>query len=145
MTTIKFNRQPLQKSFNSLLDEFFNEVPVKWGKDWNGQYAPTVNIHETDEAFHLEMNAPGRNKEDFKISVEENVLTISFEKKEEKENESYKTLRREFSFESFKRSFNLGEEINAENIQAKYENGVLKLFLPKKPVVKESAKQISIQ
>ena len=145
MTTIKFNRQPLQKSFNSLLDEFFNEMPVKWGKDWNGQYAPTVNIHETDEAFHLEMNAPGRNKEDFKISVEESVLTISFEKKEEKENESYKTLRREFSFESFKRSFNLGEEINAENIQAKYENGVLKLYLPKKPVVKESAKQISIQ
>ena len=73
------------------------------------------------------------------------MLTISFEKKEEKENESYKTLRREFSFESFKRSFNLGEEINAENIQAKYENGVLKLYLPKKPVVKESAKQISIQ
>ena len=145
MTTIKFNRQPLQKSFNSLLDEFFNEMPVKWGKDWNGQYAPTVNIHETDEAFHLEMNAPGRNKEDFKISVEENLLTISFEKKEEKENESYKTLRREFSFESFKRSFNLGEEINAENIQAKYENGVLKLYLPKKPLVKESAKQISIQ
>ena len=145
MTTIKFDRQPAQKNFSSLLDEFFNEVPVKWTKDWNGQYAPSVNIHETDEAFHLEMNAPGRNKEDFKVNVEENVLTIAFEKKEEKVNDAFKTIRREFSFESFKRSFNLGEEINADNIQAKYENGVLKLYLPKKPVVKESAKQISIQ
>ena len=145
MTTIKFNRQPSQKNFSSLLDEFFNEIPVNWAKDWNGQLAPAVNIHETDEAFHLEMNAPGRIKEDFKLSVEENVLTIAFEKKGEKENEDYRTIRREFSFESFKRSFNLGEEINAENIQAKYENGVLKLYMPKKPVVKESAKQISIQ
>jgi HSP20 family protein len=145
MTTIKLNRQPLQKNFSSLLDEFFNEMPVNWSKDWNGQYAPAVNIHETDEAFHLEMNAPGRNKEDFKLSVEDNVLTIAFEKKEEKANDGYRTIRREFSFETFKRSFNLGEEISADNIQAKYENGVLKLYLPKKPVVKESAKQISIQ
>ena len=145
MTTIKFNRQPLQKSFNSLLDDFFNEMPVKWGKDWNGNYGPAVNIHETEEAFHLEMNAPGRNKEDFKISVDQDVLTISFEKKMESENSNYKTIRREFSFETFKRSFNLGEEINAGDIQAKYENGVLKLLLPKKPVVKESVKEISIQ
>jgi HSP20 family protein len=145
MTTIKFNRQPLQKGFNSLLDEFLNDIPVKWGKDWNGAYVPPVNIHETNEAFHLEMNAPGRDKEAFKISIEENVLTISFEKKEEKEIADYKTIRREYSFESFTRSFNLGEEVSADNIQAKYENGVLKLYLPKKPVVKESAKQINIQ
>jgi HSP20 family protein len=145
MTTIKFNRQPLQKGFNSLLDEFLNEIPGQWGKDWNGHYGPAVNIHETEDGFHLEMNAPGRNKEDFKVSVEQDVLTISFEKKEESDHSNYKTIRREFSFESFQRSFNLGEEINAENIQAKYENGVLKLYFPKKAVVKESAKQISIQ
>jgi HSP20 family protein len=145
MTTIKFNRQPSQKNFSSLLDEFFNETPVKWAKDWNGQFAPTVNIHETDEAFHLDMNAPGRIKEDFKLSVEDNVLTIAFEKKEEKENETFRTIRREFSFESFKRSFNLGEEINADDIQAKYESGILKLYMPKKPVVKESVRQINIQ
>ena len=146
MTTIKFNRQPMQqKSFSSLLDDFFNDVPAKWGKDWNGNYVPAVNIHETDEAFHLEMNAPGRSKEDFKVNVEENTLTIGYEKKQENESNAHKTLRREFSFESFKRSFNLGETINAEAIQAKYENGVLKLYLPKKPVVKESAKEITIQ
>jgi HSP20 family protein len=145
MTTIKFNRQPLQKSFGSILDEFFNEAPAKWTDAFNGHLAPAVNIHETEDALHLEMNAPGRNKEDFSISIEENQLTISYEKKQENEANTHKTIRREFSFQSFKRSFNLGEEINPESIQAKYENGVLKLYLPKKPVVKESAKQISVQ
>jgi len=145
MTTIKFNRQPLQKSFGSILDEFFTDSPIKWANDWKSQDVPPVNIHETDDALHLEVNAPGRNKEDFSITVEDNTLTIGFEKKQENETSAHNTIRREFSFESFKRSFNLGEEINADNIQAKYENGVLKLYLPKKEVVKESAKQISIQ
>jgi len=145
MTTIKFNRQPVQKSFSSLLDDFFLDSPVKWVNDWNGQKVPAVNIHETDEALHLEVNAPGRNKEDFKISVEDNTLTIGYEKKQESEASTHKTIRREFSFETFTRSFNLGEEINADSIQARYENGVLKLYLPKKQVVKESAKQINIQ
>jgi len=145
MTTIKFNRHPLQKGFSSILDEFFNEAPVKWTNGFNGHQLPSVNIHETDGALHLEVNAPGRNKEDFKLNVEDNQLTISYEKKEENENSTYRTIRREFSFESFKRSFNLGEEINPDGIEAKYENGVLKVYLPKKPVVKESAKQISVQ
>ena len=145
MTTIKFNRNPLQKSFGSILDEFFNESPVKWTNGFNGHTVPAVNIHETDDALHLEVNAPGRNKEDFNISVEDNQLTVSYEKKQENETNIHRTIRREFTFESFKRSFNLGEEINPDTIQAKYENGVLKVYLPKKPVVKESAKQISIQ
>ena len=145
MTTIKFNRHPLQKSFGSILDEFFNESPVKWTNGSNGHFTPPVNIHETEDALHLEVNAPGRNKEDFSISVEDNQLTVSYEKKQETETNAHKTIRREFSFESFRRSFNLGEEINPDSIQAKYENGVLRLYLPKKPVVKESAKQISVQ
>ena len=145
MTTVRFNNQPLQKSFNSLLDEFFNNSPVKWGKDWNGKYVPPVNISETNEAFHLELNAPGRNKEEFKINVENNELTISYEVKQENEVKELKSVRREFSYETFKRSFNLGEEINADDIRAKYENGILKLYLPKKPEVKETAKQINIQ
>jgi len=145
MTTIKFNRQPLQKSFGSLLDEFFTDSPIKWANDWKAHNLPPVNIHETEDALHLEMNAPGRNKEDFNISVEDNTLTISFEKKQENDASTHKTIRREFSLETFKRSFNIGEEINAENIQAKYEEGVLKLYLPKKPLVKEAAKQINIQ
>ena len=106
---------------------------------------PPVNIHETPEAYHLELSAPGRNKEDFKLSVDNGQLTISFEKKEETKTEEYKTIRKEFSFKSFKRSFNLDDRIDANGIQAKYENGVLKLLLPKKEQVKESTKQISVQ
>jgi HSP20 family protein len=145
MTTIKFNRHPLQKSFGSMLDEIFNDIPVKWTNGFNGYQHPAVNIHETDDALHLEVNAPGRNKEDFKLSVEDNQLTISYEKTKQNETNKHKTIRREFSFESFKRSFNLGEDINPDAIEAKYENGVLSVLLPKKAVVKESAKQINVQ
>lgn len=139
MTHVKFNRLPM------IFEDILNEFPSKWGKDWSGFAFPPVNIHENNEGIYIEMNAPGRNKEDFKLNVENSVLTISYEKKTEEENKDYKTVRSEFSYESFKRSFNLGEDINVENIQAKYDNGVLKVLLPKKEVVKESAKIIAVQ
>ncbi len=104
-----------------------------------------MNIQETTDAYHLELSAPGRSKEDFKLSLENGQLIISFEKKEETRTEEYKTIRKEFSFRSFKRSFNLDDRINSAGIQAKYENGVLKLLLPKKEEKKESAKQITVQ
>ena len=141
MTLIKQN----PRNLNHLFDEFLN-FPTTWGKDFqNNWQIPAVNIHETNEGYHVELNVPGRNKEDFKINVENGLLTISFEKQEEVENKDYKTIRREFSHTSFKRSFSLDEKVNAENIQAKYDNGILKLFLPKKEEVKTAPKQITIQ
>ncbi len=135
---------PVQKSINTLFDELFNEIPVL-GKTVNSFFSPAVNIVETAEAYHLELMAPGRNKEDFQISVDKGLLTISFEKKEETTKEDYKVVRREFSYQSFKRSFNLDEKINADAIQAKYENGLLKLLLPKLAEVSQPVKTISIQ
>jgi HSP20 family protein len=145
MTLVKVNNNGLQRPFSSLVDELFNEFPVL-GKNWGTDAFsfPPVNIHETPEAYHLELNVPGRSKEDFTVNVENGVLTVSFEKKEEKNSEDYKTVRREFSFRSFKRSFTLDQKIDSENIQAKYENGLLKLLLPKKAEAKESSKQINI-
>ncbi len=141
MTLVKHNTAP----FTSLFDELLNNFPTTWGKDANLAYATVpVNIHETADGYHLELNAPGRNKEDFKVNVENGLLTISYEKKEATEDKTYKTIRREFNFRSFKRSFNLDEKINADAIQARYENGVLKVFLPKKEEVKLSPKEISI-
>jgi HSP20 family protein len=141
MTLVKHNTAP----FNSLFDELFNSFPATWGKDANQAYATVpVNIHETAEGYHLELNAPGRNKEDFKVNVENGLLTIGYEKKEATEQKEYKTIRREFNFRSFKRSFSLDEKINADTIQARYENGVLKLFLPKKDEVKVAPKEINI-
>jgi HSP20 family protein len=141
MTLVKHNNA----AFNNLFDELFNSFPATWGRDAHQAYASVpVNIDETNEGYHLELNAPGRNKEDFKVNVENGLLTISYEKKESQEQKDYKTIRREFSFRSFKRSFSIDDKINADGIQARYENGVLKLYLPKKEEVKVSPKEISI-
>ncbi|MBX9891895.1 MAG: Hsp20/alpha crystallin family protein [Chitinophagaceae bacterium] len=141
MTIMK--NQP--RNLNNLFDEFFYGFPAHWGKDMQAtHFQIPVNIHENKDAYHLELVAPGRNKEDFKIAIEKDVLTISFEQKQTEENKDYKTLRREFRFQSFKRSFTLDEKINADGIQAKYDNGVLKLLLPKKAEVTVAPKTIEI-
>ncbi len=143
MTLVKNNARVA----NSIFEDLFFNFPTTWGRDVQAQNfsVPPVNIHETSEGYHVELNAPGRNKEDFKVVVENGLLTISFEKAEQAENKDYKTIRREFSFNSFKRSFTLDEKVNADAIQAKYENGVLQLYIPKKEEVKVAAKQITIQ
>jgi HSP20 family protein len=148
MALVTFNgNHPAYRNLNNLVDGFLQDFPVSWGKDSNNsQYGfPPVNIHETPEAYHLELSAPGRSKEDFTLNVDNNLLTVAFEKKEETKKDEYKTIRKEFSFKSFKRSFNLDEKIDPAGIQAKYENGVLKLLLPKKEQVKESTRQINVQ
>ena len=142
MTFVKVNNRPFGNLFNELLNDF-PAAARSFGQDLLA--FPQTNIHETPEAYHLELNAPGRTKEDFNIKVEQGLLTISFEKKEESAQvEGYKTIRREFEFKSFKRSFSVDDKINVDGIQAKYENGVLKLLLPKKEESKQSAKQINI-
>ena len=143
MTLVKVNNQPA-RNLSSLVDEFFQDFPASWGRESNFAFPP-VNINETKEAYHLELSAPGRTKEDFNLSVDKGQLTVSFEKKEETKTEEYKTIRKEFSFKSFKRTFNLDDRIDANGIQAKYDNGVLKLYLPKKEQEQPSAKQISVQ
>ena len=126
-------------------------------KDWfdleNSHYSstgtsiPAVNIRETNEGFEVEMAAPGMSRKDFRIELENNLLTISSEKKEEmekKEGERYS--RKEFSYQSFKRSFSLPEVVDYDKINARYENGVLHLSLPKKEEAKpKPPKQIAIK
>lgn len=108
-------------------DRFFTDIwPTKM------QSAPSVNIKETDGNFTIEMAAAGMDKDDFKISLDDNALTISGERKEEKKEENEKYTRREFSYNSFSRTFVLPENSNAEKIAANYENGLLKIELPKK-------------
>ena len=93
----------------------------------------------------LELVAPGFQKEDFKINLDNNTLTISAEKKEETENQNEKFIRKEYKQQSFSRSFTIDENIDAGNISAKYVNGVLTLNLAKKQEVKPPVKEISIQ
>lgn len=143
MTLVQFNNRPVKSVFNSVVDDLLNQFPATW-KD-SSLHFPPVNVHETQEAYHVELSAPGLNKEDFQVKLEEGLLTISYEKKEEAKTEGYKTVRREFTQKSFKRTFSVDELVDADNIQAKYEQGVLKLHLPKKEQPKPTVKQISIQ
>jgi HSP20 family protein len=143
MTFVKTNHNGF-RNLTNFVDEVFQNIPAGLGREESYGFPP-VNIHETSEAYHLELSAPGRSKEDFKLAVDNGQLAISFEKKEDTKTEDYKTVRKEFSFRSFKRSFTLDDKIDSNGIQAKYENGVLKVLLPKKEQVKESTKQITIQ
>ena len=136
---------PANKSLTNVFDELFNAFPTTWGNDVRSNSAAPVNINETKNGYDLEFNVPGRNKEDFTINVENGLLTVGFEKKAQADANEVKSVRKEWSLQNFKRSFNLDEKINAEGIEAKYENGILKIYLPKKEEVKNAPKQISIQ
>src|SRR5262245_2310874 len=142
MTHVKFNNHPARRTIDTVFDELFNNIPTRWNEGFSG--AP-VNIHEAADGYHLEVSAPGLAKEDFKVNVDKGLLTISYDKKEEKQADGYKTVRREFTQRSFKRSFTVDELVDVDNIQAKYDNGVLKLYLPKKEQATNSPKQINIQ
>lgn len=146
MTFVKVNN-PLSGSFDGLMKDLFNEFPSNLSKAVREDvlHFPPVNIVEKDNNYLLEVAAPGFEKADFIIKLEENLLTISTEKKEEKSESTAKQIRKEFSNKAFKRSFTIDEKIDAEHINAKYENGILKLELPKKEVAKAVAKSISIQ
>ena len=151
MTQVRFNQRPFEKSFNNLLDGFFNELPVIYKNEpqnWKG-HAP-VNIVENENSYSIEVVAPGFDKADFKVNIDQDVLTVSVEKKTEtNENaetaEKQKQIRREYSYRSFRRSFTLDEKVNATAIEAKYNNGVLTLNLPKREEVKVAAQEINIQ
>lgn len=142
MTLVKVN-QP-SRPVGNLLEDIFN-TPF-FGREFQPSLQhPAVNILETADGYHMELNAPGRNREDFKVTQENGLLSIAFEEKKENNEADQKVIRREFRLASFKRSFTLDDKVDTENIQAKYENGLLKLYLPKKAEVKVQPKEITIQ
>ena len=151
MTSAKFDRKPFEGSFSNLVDDLFTDLPVFIKNEFNSlgrKDSAPVNVQETANGYILEVVAPGFEKADFKIKLDQQVLTISAEKKsdtESKKDEVLKTIRREFTLSSFKRSFTLDEKIDATNIEATYINGLLRLNLPKREVVKASATEINIK
>ena len=148
MTNVKFNRRPFEGTFNNIVDDLFTELPALIKNEFNltdrKGFVP-VNVKETDKSYLLEVVAPGFEKADFNLNLDQQLLTISAEKKNETKEDSHKNIRREYSYHSFKRSFTLDEKIDATNIEASYINGVLTLNLPKKEVVKASSKEIIIK
>jgi len=140
MTTFQF-KKPQFLPFAELVNELISDA----GNTHSNSFFPPTNISETKDNFEVIMMVPGRNKEDFKISLEKDMLTVSFEKKKEKEDEGKEIIKNEFSLRSFSRSFTIDEQINTDEINARYENGLLTLTLPKKEEVKIMPKEISIQ
>lgn len=144
MTVVRYkNRLNGEPAFNNLLTDLFPQMPSLYKDDL--RQATPVNIKETEKEYLLELVAPGLAKEDFKINLEKDILSISVENKEVTVNENEKFVRREYKQSAFKRSFTLDEKINAENISAQYVNGILTLNLPKKEEVKPTTKQINVQ
>jgi len=143
MTLVTFNR-PNKSIINKsmgLFDEFVTDL---FNRDFAG-HVPAVNVAEVENGYTIDVSAPGFSKEDFKLQIEEGVLTISGEHKTETEKETKNYTRKEFNYGSFKRSFTLPESVNIDNINAKYENGILKLSLAKKQEeINKASKEIKI-
>lgn len=115
-------------------------------KNYLSKTLPATNVKELDNQFQIEMAVPGFSKNDFKINIENDVLTISGEKKEERDEKKENYTRREFNYSSFERSFTLPDVADENGIKAEYKEGMLQLVIPKKQeALKKAKKQISIQ
>lgn len=133
-------------------------VPAYWDDFFNDSFfsntlsaartgtSPAVNVVEEEQLFRIEVAVPGMSKEDFRIDLDNDLLTISSEKKAEKEENEQNYMRREFNYSGFKRSFQLPDTIDVEKIKAKVESGILSIQLPKREeVVQKAPKQIEIK
>lgn len=137
MSLVRFTKQ-----MPSVFDRFFDGDLMDWSNDINTTL-PSVNIKETKEGFEVKVAAPGFDKNDFKLELNHDVLTISSEKQAEnetKEGEQY--TRREYCYSSFKRSFVLPDSADAEKINAEYKNGILDITIPKKEEAKPKDKRV---
>lgn len=147
MSLIRSNYFP---ATTNLFDDLLTRDFWNWGQNnfaENRSSLPAVNIRENNDQYLVEVAAPGMNKEDFKVELDGNMLTISSEKQqqaEEADGERY--TRREFSYQSFQRSFQLAKDVvDVDSIKAHYENGILQLVIPKKEEVKQKpARMIEI-
>ena len=133
MNLIRFNQHPVNM-LSELMEDFDRNFFYRPQNSRN--FVPAVNISETEDGFGLELAAPGMKKEDFKVNLDNQVLTISAEVKNENEEKSDKLIRREFSFSTFSRSFTLPKSVDLDKIKADYKDGILHIALPKREEAK---------
>jgi HSP20 family protein len=144
MSLVRFSNQ-----LPTMFDRFFENDLFDWSNrhfSTTDTTLPSVNIKESTDEFEVELAAPGFVKSDFNIELNHDMLTVSSEKKIDKETrEGQQFARREFSYQSFSRSFTLPNTVDSEKIKAKYENGILRVIIPKKEEAKpKPARQIAI-
>ncbi|HMG10881.1 MAG TPA: Hsp20/alpha crystallin family protein [Mucilaginibacter sp.] len=146
MTLVKFNNglknNAVGPFFNDVFDSILNDSFIG---DKLVARVPAVNIAENENEFHIELAAPGLKKEDFKINIDKNVLSVSAEKKSENIEEGKKFSKREYSYNSFTRSFTLPESADHSKIEADYTDGILKLTVAKKEEAKFQSREIAVK
>ncbi|MCX6312455.1 MAG: Hsp20/alpha crystallin family protein [Bacteroidetes bacterium] len=143
MSLIKRNNGS-DSSVRTLLTDFFDADRFFSNTLFNDDLIPAVNIIDNQKDFQIELAAPGMKKDDFKVNIENGLLNITAETKKETEEKDKNYTRREFKYESFARSFTLPENASEEKIDAKYDNGVLKLTIAKKVPTAIKKKEIAI-
>jgi len=130
---------------SSFLDEFFTaDWPIR--RNTFAGSVPAVNVEEREKDFSLSFAVPGKNKDDFEIEVDKDVLSVSANTQDNYENTDERFFRREFSYQSFKRSFTLPDSVDTTKIKAKYTDGILTIDLPKrKEALPQPTKRIAIE
>jgi HSP20 family protein len=144
MTLVKFNnglKNNAHPFFNDVFDSLLNDSFIS---DKLVARVPAVNIAENDNEFHIELAVPGLKKEDFKINLDKNILTVSAEKSENA-GETKKFSKREYSYNSFVRSFTLPDSVDHSKIEADYTDGILKLIVAKREEAKFLSREIAIK
>ena len=129
MTLVRYSK-PINV-FPNLINEFFNDDFFMGGRLMENSFVPSANVKENSKAFVIELSAPGFNKKDINIEVDDKMLKIYSEIKNEVENKDESIIKREFHYNSFERSFQLPENVNADNIKANYNDGILNIEIPK--------------
>ena len=145
MTLVKFANGKKEKSLNPLFSDVFESLFNDSVSDRMIARVPAVNISETDGNYHIELAAPGLKKEDFKINLDRDVLSVSSEKKEETTQEGKRFNKREYSYSTFVRSFTLPDTADQSKIEAEYADGILRINVAKKEEAKFQSREISIK
>lgn len=138
MSIVKYDSFAPARGFKNLFDDFFNRNLADFiGHDFT-MSTPSVNVVEQNDHYRIEVAAPGLDKQDFNVSVDRGYLSISAKRENQTETKDEKYTRREFNYTSFQRSFQLPELVNADQIAANYDKGVLTITLPKREEAKAS-------
>lgn len=144
MSLVNWTNRPMFPTANSMFDNFFTKGDDYFRALAQGTSVPAVNVVESEKSFEVNVAAPGKDKEDFKIEIDNNVLCISSESEESNEETKENYTRQEYNYNSFSRSFTLPENAQEEDVKATYENGVLKIEIAKKEPSVSATKSISI-
>jgi HSP20 family protein len=134
----------VQDEMNGLFDDFFGRPVVR--RDWTeAAWCPCVDVSETKDSVIINTEIPGMSKDDVKVSIQDNVMTLSGEKKQEKEEKDANYHRMERSYGSFSRSFTLPTSVKADKVKAAYKDGILRITLPKSEEVKPKQIPITVE